>query len=72
VTGGRAEDVIVSRVGETTTDAVVEAACAGLLLSVTVAVKVAVPLDVGTPVIAPVDGARASPEGRPPEVIDQE
>jgi hypothetical protein len=71
VTEGRAEDVIVSRVGETTTAAVVEAVCAGLLLSVTVAVKVAVPLDVGMPVIAPVDGARVSPEGSLPDVIAQ-
>jgi hypothetical protein len=71
VTEGSAEDVIVSRVGATTTFLVAEEACAGLLLSVTVAVKVAIPLDVGTPEIAPVEGVRVSPGGSLPDVIDQ-
>jgi hypothetical protein len=70
VTGGSAEDVIVSRVGATVTAVVAEAACTGLPLSVTVAVKAEVPERVGTPEIAPVDDVRVSPAGRLPEVID--
>jgi hypothetical protein len=49
---------------------VADATCAGLLLSVTVAVKVEVPLDAGVPVITPVEGASASPAGSLPAVID--
>ena len=70
-TEGSADDVIVSRIGETTTAAVADAACTGLLLSTTVAVKDATPLVVGTPEIVPVDDARVSPEGSLPEVMDQ-
>jgi hypothetical protein len=54
----------------TTTAVVAEATCDGLLLSVTVAVKVVVPLVVGMPVTAPVDAVRVSPAGSLPEVID--
>jgi len=53
-----------------TTDAVVEADCTGMLPSVTVAVKVEVPLVVGVPEIAPVEDVRVSPAGSVPEVID--
>jgi hypothetical protein len=44
--------------------------CAGLSASVTVAVKLDVPLVVGVPEITPLLGARLSPAGRLPEVID--
>jgi hypothetical protein len=43
----------------------------GELLSLTVAVKLDVPLVVGVPEIMPVVAARVSPAGRLPEVIDQ-
>ena len=45
--------------------------CAGLLLSVTLAVKLKTPLTVGVPEIPPVVGAKVSPFGRLPAVIDQ-
>ena len=44
--------------------------CSGLLLSLTVTVKLDVPLTVGVPEITPVVAACVSPAGRPPEVID--
>ena len=44
--------------------------CAGLSASVTVAVKVDVPLVVGVPEIMPVLAARLSPAGRLPALID--
>lgn len=44
--------------------------CAGLLLSVTVAVKVNVPADVGVPRIEP-EGASVTPPGKLPEVMLQ-
>jgi hypothetical protein len=49
--------------------AVVDVTWVGLLLSVTVAVKVEVPLAVGTPEIAPLDDDRLKPGGRLPERI---
>ena len=62
------DEVMVSGIGATTIAAVADAVCTGELLSVAVAVKVAVPLCVTTPVMAPeVDMAR--PGGRLPEVI---
>ena len=70
VAGGNADDVMASSVGATTTDAVVEADCAGLPLSVTVVVNVDTPLAVGTPEIVPADDARVKPWGSLPEVID--
>jgi len=48
-----------------------DAVCVGELLSVTVTVKLEVPLAEGVPEITPVDDERASPAGRLPEVIDQ-
>jgi hypothetical protein len=62
VAGGAAAKVIVI-----TADFV----CTGLLLSVTVKVKVDIPLSVGVPEIVPVVDAKVSPAGRLPEVIDQ-
>jgi len=44
--------------------------CTGLLLSVTLTVKLEVPLLVGVPEMTPVD-ASVRPAGRLPEVIDQ-
>ena len=67
---GRVGAVIASAVGETTTDPGVDADCTGLLLSVTVAVKVEVPLVVGVPEITPVEEASVSPAGSLPDVID--
>jgi hypothetical protein len=63
--------VIVSAVGATTIAVVAEAVCVGLPLSVTAAVKVDVPLWVGTPEMIPVDGARDNPAGNLPVAIDQ-
>ncbi len=53
-----------------TTLVATEADWTRLLLSVTVAVKFAVPLAVGVPVIAPVD-AKVNPTGNCPDVTDQ-
>jgi hypothetical protein len=43
---------------------------AGLPLSLTVTVKLDVPLAVGVPEIAPVEAARLSPVGSVPELVD--
>jgi hypothetical protein len=45
--------------------------CAGFSASVTVAVKLAVPLEVGVPAMTPVAGTRVIPAGRWPVVMDQ-
>ena len=55
----------------TTIERATDLVCAGLLLSVTVTVKLDVPLAVGVPEIRPVLAPRASPAGRLPAVIDQ-
>jgi hypothetical protein len=47
-----------------------DAVCVGLLLSVTVVVKIELPVLVDVPEIVPVDGVRTSPAGKLPEVID--
>jgi hypothetical protein len=62
VGGGAAAKVIVE-----TADFV----CTGALLSVTVTVKVDIPLAVGVPEIVPVADPSVSPAGRLPEVMDQ-
>ena len=62
-------DAMLSAVGATVTDVVVEVIWAGLLLSVTVAVKVEVPMAVAVPEIMPLDGARFSPAGSLPDAI---
>jgi hypothetical protein len=49
----------------------VDAFSAGLLLSVTAAVKPEAPLVVGIPEIFPVEGVRINPAGSLPEAIDQ-
>jgi hypothetical protein len=45
--------------------------CAGVSVSMTVAVRLKVPLAVGVPETMPVAAPRLSPVGRAPEVIDQ-
>jgi hypothetical protein len=55
----------------TTSERATDLVCAGLPESVTVAVKLEVPLAVGVPEIRPVAGARLRPLGRVPVVIDQ-
>ena len=55
----------------TTSERATDLLCAGLPESVIVAVKLAVPLAVGVPEIKPVVGARVSPAGRLPAVMDQ-
>jgi hypothetical protein len=72
VEAGRVADVIVNWVGVITISVVADVAWAGLLLSVTVAVKVELPLTVGMPEITPVVEARVSPAGSLPDAIDQE
>jgi hypothetical protein len=70
---GTDEEVIVRVAGEaaaTTIEAATDFVWAGLPLSVTVAVKLDVPLAVGVPEIAPLTD-RLRPAGRLPEVIDQ-
>jgi hypothetical protein len=62
--------VTVRGVGVTTIVLLIEAYCTGLLLSLTVAVKVEEPLTLAAPVIAP-DGERLMPLGSVPEVKDQ-
>lgn len=57
--------------GVTAKEVVVEVTWAGLLLSMTVTVKVVFPLVVGVPLIVPADGESVSPAGRLPEVINQ-
>ena len=55
----------------TTIEVVADFVWTGELLSLTVAVKLYVPLVVGVPEMMPVVAARVSPAGRLPEVIDQ-
>lgn len=63
----RADDDAAAMAIERLTDLV----CAGLPESVTVAVKLEVPVEVGVPEIRPVLDARLSPAGRLPDVTDQ-
>jgi hypothetical protein len=56
----------------TATDRVTDLVCTGLDESATLKVMLDVPAAVGVPEIRPVDGARASPGGRPVgDAIDQ-
>jgi hypothetical protein len=69
--GSEAEIVNVGDAATATTiERGTDLVCAGLDESVTVALKLEVPLAVGMPEIRPVDGARLSPAGRAPEEID--
>ena len=67
----RVEEVIVRETGATTIEVVADFFCTGLPLSVTVAVKLDIPVAVGVPEIAPVVADRVRPAGRLPEVTDQ-
>lgn len=58
-------------VAATTIERLTDLVCAGLPASVTVAVKLVVPVAVGVPEIRPVAEARLSPAGRLPVVTDQ-
>ncbi len=60
----------VGAAAETVIEAEADLVCAGLLLSVTVAVKLEVPVAVGVPEMVPLVAARVSPGGRLPEVMD--
>jgi hypothetical protein len=71
IVSGEGVIVVGGTVGATTMVALVEVTWVGLLLSVTLAVKVEVPLAFGTPEIAPLDGDRLRPAGRLPEMIAQ-
>jgi hypothetical protein len=66
-----AEDVMTKAVGVIMIPAVAEADWLGLLLSVTVAVKVEAPLACAMPETVP-DGVRVKPVGSEPVVIFQE
>ena len=57
--------------GATTIERLADFVCAGFPASVTVAVKLNVPVAVGVPEIRPVLEARLSPPGRLPDVTDQ-
>ncbi len=71
LTAGSAGEVIVSGTGATTIDADANFDWTGLLLSLTVTVKVEVPLIVGEPEIIPVEDVSLSPAGSWPKLIDQ-
>jgi hypothetical protein len=63
--------VTLGRLGCTVIETLVDTLCAmGELESVAVTVRVVVPEVVGVPVMEPVAGARLSPAGRDPEVMD--
>ena len=65
-----ADDVIASTAGAIVIDAATDFTCAGLPLSLTVAVKLNAPLAVGIPEITPLPAFSANPAGRLPELID--
>ena len=67
----RAEEVIVRTAGATVMEVATDFVWTGFPLSLTDAVKLKVPPAVGVPEMTPVVGARVSPVGRLPEVIDQ-
>jgi hypothetical protein len=69
--GSDAEIVKVAGAGAaTTSESLTDWVCAGLPASVTVAVKLVVPLAVGVPEIRPVLVARLRPAGKLPALID--
>lgn len=61
---------MISGIGATTTAALEAADWVGLPLSLTFAVNVAVPLEVGVPEIVPVDAAKLNPAGKLPDAMD--
>ena len=62
--------MIASCVDATAMESGIDFVWTGLLWSVTVAVKLNVPVVVGTPEITPVPAASVSPAGRLPRVTD--
>jgi len=70
---GRVEEVIVraSAAAATVMEVAADWVCTGLLLSVTLTVKLEVPLPVGVPEMTPVDEDKLRPAGRLPEATDQ-
>jgi hypothetical protein len=62
---------MVSGLSPITIDVAADLVWTGLPLSLTVTVKLNVPLAVGVPEIAPVAAASVTPPGRLPDVIDQ-
>jgi hypothetical protein len=70
VTTGSVGILIVNALGATTTLIAADVARFGLLLSLTVVVKLEVPLTLGVPEITPVDESRLSPAGKLPALID--
>ena len=66
----RVEEVIASVVAPTTIDVAADFVCTGLPLSLTLTVKLEVPLAVGVPEITPLVDARVNPAGRVPALID--
>ena len=74
VPAGTLEEVIASPGGAgaaMTIERETDLVCAGLPASVTVTVKLAVPVAVGVPEIRPVDVDMLSPAGRLPLAMDQ-
>lgn len=69
MTEGSTGVAIANRAGATTIAIGAEIAGAMLLLSLTDAVNVVVPFEVGIPVIAPVVCAKVNPAGRLPDAI---
>jgi hypothetical protein len=69
VAAANVEEVIESELPLTTTVIAAEVTWVGLLLSLTVVVKLEVPVDVGTPEMTPVELERLSPEGSEPDAI---
>lgn len=68
----KVEEVIANVVAPTVIEVAADLVCVGLPASVTVTVKLAVPLAVGVPEITPVAGARVNPAGKLPAVTDHE
>jgi hypothetical protein len=65
------DEVIVSCVDPMVIDVAADLVCTGLLLSLTVTVKLKLPFAVGVPEMMPLLAARVNPAGRLPEVTDQ-
>jgi hypothetical protein len=65
------EEVIANWFDVIVMDVAADFVCTGLLLSVTVTVKLNVPPAVGVPEITPLAPARTNPAGRLPELTDQ-
>jgi hypothetical protein len=62
---------VVCCAAATTMDVAADCVCTGVPLSLTVAVKLNVPVADGVPEIIPVVAARVRPAGSAPDVIDQ-